>query len=369
MQTNESKMIYRYFGKTGIQLSALGYGNWINSDFINQETEELTYQCVKACYDAGINYFDTAEGYGMGNSERCLGKALKKLKDIKRSDLIISTKLFMSGNGLNDRLLSRKHIIEGTEASLHRLELDYVDIIYANRPDPYTPIEEIVRAFNYLIDKKGKSFYWGTSFWNPQEIMEANEICEKLDMIKPIGDQCEYNLLKRENVEVNNLELYNKYGIGLASYSPLCGGLLSGKYIENLDQPNSRYSEKLSINFAKVILSNYQKMVHDLDSKIKKFTDLSKSIGYDPAPLAIAWCLANSDVSVVLIGASNIDQIKQNLKSIEIYKKWNLNVEKQINDIFLNEPIPMMDWKTFQPLQPRRLQSLHTLNPETKSQN
>ena len=180
-------MIYRYLGKTGITVSALGFGNWVNNDQEDPKVEELTYQCMLKCYEGGINYFDTAEVYGMGKAEVAMGKALKRA-GWARKDFVISTKIFRGGPGVNDEMLSRKHIIEGLNASLKKLQLDYVDVVFAHRPDQNTPMEETVRAFNWCIEHN-LAFYWGTSMWTPQQIMEANEVCEKLHLIKPIVEQ------------------------------------------------------------------------------------------------------------------------------------------------------------------------------------
>ena len=196
---------------------------------------------MNRCWEGGCNYFDTAEWYGFGNAEKVMGNALKKI-GMERKDVVISTKIFKGGNGVNDCYLSRKHIIEGTYESLKNLQLDYVDIIFAHRPDDNTPIEETCRAFHWLIEH-GKAFYWGTSMWTTQQLMQANEVCEKLRLIKPSVEQPEYSMLTRDNMEFKLPFLFDKYGMGSTIWSPLAGGFLTGKYNTSLDPEGGRYSE------------------------------------------------------------------------------------------------------------------------------
>jgi aryl-alcohol dehydrogenase-like predicted oxidoreductase len=192
-----------------------------------------------------VNYFDTAEMYGFGNAEILMGRALKKA-GWARKDYVLSTKYIVAGKGVNDTFLSRKHIMEGVDASLKRLQLDYMDIAFAHRYDYETPMEEVCRAFNNIIEQ-GKAFYWATSEWSAEQIMEAHECCERLDLIKPIADQPEYNLFIRHKVESDYVPLYEKWGCGLTTWSPLAGGLLAGKYNDGRDPEDSRYhGEKLT---------------------------------------------------------------------------------------------------------------------------
>lgn len=200
----------------------------------------LTSFIVFRAYEGGINYFDTAEYYGSGKAEIVLGRCLKKA-GWARKDYVISTKIFRCGNGVNDCFLSRKHIIEGFTNSLERLQLDYADIAFAHRYDSETPMEEVCRAFNWLIDK-GKAFYWATSEWTAAQIMEANECCERHGLIKPIADQVEYNLFTRNKVEVDYIPLYSKYHYGTTVWSPLAGGYLTGKYNDGNEPEGARYA-------------------------------------------------------------------------------------------------------------------------------
>lgn len=194
---------------------------------------------MNRAYEGGVNFFDTAEFYGSGGAERVMGKCLKKA-GWARKDYVISTKILRCGPGVNDSFLSRKHVIEGFTASLERLQLDYADLAFAHRYDAETPIEEVCRAFNWLIDH-GKAFYWATSEWSPQQIMEANECCEKHGLIKPIADQAEYNMLNRKNLEAEYVPLFTKYGYGTTIWSPLAGGYLTGKYNDGTEPPGTRY--------------------------------------------------------------------------------------------------------------------------------
>ncbi len=250
-------MPYHYLGKTGLQVSALGYGNWVSGDIITPEMEESTYQCMfkyisgrhrlDRAYENGVNYFDTAELYGHGNAETLMGKALKRL-GWARKDFVLASKYFVVGPGVNDKMLSRKHILEGIDASLKRLQIDYLDVAFAHVYDYETPIEEVCRAFDRVVNS-GKAFYWATSNWTAQQITEAFECCERHDLIKPVVEQPEYNLFVRKNVEVDLVPMYEKYGYGTTVWSPLAGGILSGKYNDGTDPPNSRYhGEKLTCN-------------------------------------------------------------------------------------------------------------------------
>jgi len=208
-------MEYRYLGKSGLRISALSYGAWVT--FANQADVDLAYKLMVQAYDDGINFFDNAEAYASGEAETIMGEVIKKA-GWKRSDLVISTKIFWGGKGPNDSGLSRKHILEGTEAALQRLQMDYVDLIFCHRADISTPIEETVRAMNHLINQ-GKVLYWGTSEWNARQIMEAYQIARREHLIPPVMEQPEYNMFHREKVEVEYAHLYNEIGLGTTIWS------------------------------------------------------------------------------------------------------------------------------------------------------
>ncbi|CAM9739991.1 unnamed protein product, partial [Bubo scandiacus] len=219
-------MKFRNLGKSGLRVSCLGLGTWVT--FGGQITDEMAEQLMTLAYDNGINLFDTAEVYAAGKAEVVLGNIIKK-KGWRRSSLVITTKIFWGGKAETERGLSRKHIIEGLKASLERLQLEYVDVVFANRPDPNTPMEETVRAMTHVINQ-GMAMYWGTSRWSSMEIMEAYSVARQFNLIPPICEQAEYHMFQREKVEVQLPELFHKIGVGAMTWSPLACGIVSGKY-------------------------------------------------------------------------------------------------------------------------------------------
>ncbi|CRK28377.1 hypothetical protein BN1708_004616, partial [Verticillium longisporum] len=238
-----SAMEYRFLGRSGLQVSAISLGGWLT--YGGHVDKEGTFKCMKAAYDCGVNFFDTAEGYAEGESEKVMGEAIKKY-GWKRNDLVISTKIYWGGafgdNVVNNKGLSRKHIIEGLDASLARLDLPYVDLVYAHRPDRHTPMEETVRAFNHVINE-GKALYWGTSEWSADEIAQAWRYADKLNLIGPVMEQPAYNALDRKKVELDFVHLYREVGLGLTVFSPMRQGILSGKYKNGIPD-DSRFAQK-----------------------------------------------------------------------------------------------------------------------------
>ncbi len=330
-------MEYRYLGKSGLKISALSFGAWIT--FGDQVGEDVAYQCMKEAYDAGVNFFDNAEAYSGGKAEIMMGNILKRT-GWKRSDLIISTKIYWGGEGPNDRGLSMKHIIEGTNNSLKRLQLDYVDLIFCHRPDIHTPIEETVRAMNIIINQ-GKAFYWGTSEWSALQIMEAYHLARREHLIPPTIEQPEYNMFKREKVEKDFKMLYEEMGLGTTTWSPLASGLLTGKYINGIPKD------------ARLSLSNYEWLKNRLLSnegkdkieKVKKLEPLAKELNITLPVMAIAWCLKNNNVSSVITGASKPEQVKQNMQGIEAINKLTPEVLEKIEQILENKPKPEYDFR------------------------
>ncbi|MCP3987343.1 MAG: aldo/keto reductase, partial [bacterium] len=221
-----------------LKVSALSFGAWVT--FGSQMNEEIAAECMHAAWDAGVNFFDNAEVYAQGESEVMMGKVLKS-SGWKRSDLVISTKIFWGGEGPNDRGLSRKHVIEGTDAALARLQLDYVDLLFCHRPDPSTPIEETVRAMTHLIDQ-GKAFYWGTSEWAADQIMEAHGVARREHLIPPTMEQPQYNMFHRARVEREYARLYREIGLGTTIWSPLASGILTGKYEDGIPASGTRFT-------------------------------------------------------------------------------------------------------------------------------
>lgn len=330
-------MEYRYLGNSGLKVSALSFGSWVT--FHTQADVSQAYNLMKTAYDAGINFFDNAEVYAQGNAEIIMGKVIKKA-GWKRSDLVLSTKIFWGGEGVNDKGLSHKHIIEGTNASLKRMQTDYVDLIFCHRPDIHTPISETVRAMNILI-QQGKAFYWGTSEWNAQQITEAHLFAEKEHLIPPLMEQTQYNLFFRDKVEKEFMPLFEKYGMGLTSFSPLASGILSGKYLNGIPKES-----RLSLKEYKWLRDRFEK--EGLDDKLKKVNELKKisdNLNISLSQLSLAWCLKNKNVSTVITGASKPEQLKENLKSLESVNILNEEIEKKIEAVFKNKPEDEPDFR------------------------
>lgn len=330
-------MEYRHLGRSGLKVSALSYGAWVT--FGDQIDEGLAEECMHAAYEAGVNFFDNAEAYAGGNAEIMMGHILKR-SGWKRSDLVISTKIFWGGKGPNDVGLSRKHIIEGTKAALERLQLDYVDLIFCHRPDPETPIEETVWAMNYVLDQ-GWAFYWGTSEWSAEQIRHAYEFARREHLIPPSMEQPQYNMFHRGRVEREYAPLYRDYGLGLTIWSPLASGILTGKYNEGIPE-GSRMS-----------LPGYEWLRKRLESeegqrqieKVRQLMPIAQELGCTMAQLAIAWCLKNPNVSTVITGASRPEQVRQNMQALEVAQHLTPEVMARIETILNNKPEPEINWR------------------------
>lgn len=338
-EPRKTGMIYRRLGNSGLHVSAISLGGWLT--YGGHVEDEKTFECMKQAYDLGVNFFDTAENYTAGKSEIAMGKAIKKY-GWKRSDLVISTKINWGAvNGeilINNHGLSRKHIIEGLEASLQRLDLKYVDIVYAHRPDRLTPMEETVRAFNYVIDH-GMAMYWGTSEWSADEIAEAVGIAKDLRMIPPIVEQPLYNILDRKKVEGEFQRLYSRMGLGLTVFSPIKMGLLSGKYNDAVDAPpeHSRFGVSKD-GFAEFMRSQYgNEPWRENIAKVKKLKTVADKLGITQSQLALAWCLKNPNVTSVITGASRPQQIVENVKALTILDKLTPEIMAEIDAITENK--------------------------------
>jgi len=310
-------MHYNKLGKAGIKLSEISFGSWIT--FAKQLGAEEVKECMHIAFDHGVNFFDNAEGYAHGEAEVLMGKCIK---DFRREDLVISTKIFWGGNGPNDTGLSRKHLLEGTKNSLRRLQLNYVDLLYCHRPDLDTPIEETVLAMDYLI-RNGYALYWGTSEWSTQQIETAFQIAEKLNCIKPSMEQPKYNMFFRDHIEKDYLPLYEKYGLGMTTWSPLASGILSGKYHHGIPQ-ESRLAKE-----AWLIPNNFQDQV----AKTKEITKIADDLSCTTSQLAIAWCLKNPHVSSVITGATKKEQLIENLEAVEVKMQLTPEIMTKINKI------------------------------------
>lgn len=323
-------MEYRNLGLTGLKVSRLSYGAWISFGIqIGLEEAKTLLSC---CREHGVNFFDNAEVYAGGKAEEIMGQAIKEL-GWKRSDIVISTKIFKGGDGPNDVGLSRKHLIEGTRASLRRLQVEYVDVLFCHRPDEGgTPLEETVRAINFIIDQ-GWTLYWDTSMWPKEMIVEAWRIAKRLGMVGPQVEQPKYNLFERDKIEVELLPLYKDYGLGLTTYSPLASGLLSGKYSKDNIPSDSRFA-----------LKGYQhikdySLVDDNLRKIDELKSIAEELGVSLPQLAIAWCAANPNVSTVLTGATKESQIKENMKALKVIPLLTPEIMEKIDAVMTNKSL------------------------------
>jgi voltage-dependent potassium channel beta subunit len=330
-------MEYHYLGRSGLQVSALSLGAWVT--YGGQVGEEVAYQCMDAAIQAGVNFFDNAEAYAHGEAEIVMGNVIRKA-GWKRSDLVISTKIFWGGRGPNDKGLSRKHIIEATIASLERLQLDYVDLIFCHRPDIRTPIEETVRSMNYLIDQ-GKAFYWGTSEWSADKIMEAWAVARRENLIPPIMEQPEYNMFNRKRVEREYARLYQEIGLGTTVWSPLDSGILTGKYNQGIPKDS-----RLDLEGFDWLREGYESQQgKEKIIKVGQLIPIAEDLGCTMAQLALAWCLVNPNVSTVITGASKATQVEENMASLEVVPKLTDEVLDRIEEILDNKPKPESDFR------------------------
>ncbi|KZL78897.1 voltage-dependent potassium channel beta subunit, partial [Colletotrichum incanum] len=331
-------MEYRFLGRSGLQVSAISLGGWLT--YGGHVDAEGTFKCMKAAYDSGVNFFDTAEGYANGESEIVMGQAIKKY-GWKRNDLVISTKIYWGGafgdNIVNNKGLSRKHVIEAMDACLERLDLKYVDLVYAHRPDRQTPMEETVRAFNHLIST-GKALYWGTSEWSADEIAQAWRYADKLNLVGPVMEQPSYSMLDRKKVEHEFFHLYREVGTGLTVFSPLRQGILSGKYKNGIPE-DSRFGSE-NIGFIKDFWKreNAKKQFQDLVDKANKVEPIAEKLGIKMATLALAWVLKNKNVSSAIIGASSPEQVFENIRAIGAQEKLTPEIMKEIDEALDNKP-------------------------------
>jgi len=330
-------MEYRFLGRSGLKVSALSYGAWVT--FSDQVGEDVAYACMQAAYQAGVNFFDNAEAYAGGQAEVMMGNIIKKA-GWKRSDLVISTKIFWGGDGPNDQGLSFKHIIEGANAALQRLQMDYVDLVFCHRPDRHTPIEETVWAMNQLI-REGKAFYWGTSEWSAAQIMEAYGFARREHLIPPLMEQPEYNMLHRERFEREYAPLYRKIGLGTTIWSPLASGLLTGKYNQGIPEGSRAALADYDWLKRRFESEKAQKQIE----KVRQMTDIAEELGCTMAQLAISWCLKNPNVSTVITGASHPDQVNENMAALEVIPKLTDEVMRNLEIILDNKPRPESDFR------------------------
>ncbi|UJR08153.1 hypothetical protein I4U23_012429 [Adineta vaga] len=323
-------MIYKNLGRNGLRVSQFGLGTWVT--FGGQISDDVAEELITIAYENGINLFDTAEVYAAGKAEITLGKILKK-KKWKRTTYIISTKLYWGGKAETEKGLSRKHIIEGLRLSLDRLQLEYVDIVFANKPDSSVPMEEIVRAFTQVINDN-LCFYWGTSRWSPIEIMEAYSVARQFNLIPPICEQAEYHMFQREKVEILLPDVFHKIGIGTMTWSPLACGLLTGKYEDGVPLHSRASLRGYGWLKEKVLSEEGRKQ----QLKLRELTMLASTLDCTIAQLAIAWCLKNEHVNCVLLGSSSVEQLYENLNSLQVVSKLTPSIMTDIDRIIGNKP-------------------------------
>ena len=316
-------MEYRHLGKAGIKVSELSLGTWLT--FGGKLDFASARECVKVAIEAGVNFFDSAEAYAGGVAESILGKIIK---EYRREELVISTKIFWGGDAPNQTGLSRKHLIEGTKNSLKRLKMDYVDLLFCHRPDPETPISETVMAMDNIV-RQGLAFYWGTSEWSAKEIEAAFKFADEYKLIPPSMEQPEYNMFSRKKAEEEYAPLYEKYGLGTTTWSPLASGILTGKYIDGIPK-ESRLGKT---NWLKNEYEKCDMLTQEAMDKVKQLADIAKEIDSTLPQLALAWCLKNPHVSSVIIGASSVEQLKENLKAAEIKNQITPDLLQKINQI------------------------------------
>jgi voltage-dependent potassium channel beta subunit len=323
-------MEYRKFGSTGLQVSALSFGTWLT--FGKQIADTTAEELMIKAYDAGINFFDNAEIYARGKSEEVMGNILSKVK-WTRSSYMVSSKVFFGfeENKPNQRGLSRKHIIEGCDAALKRLQVDYIDLYYCHRPDKNTPILETVLAMNHLI-QQGKILYWGTSEWSAQEILQAHLEAARHHLIPPVMEQPQYNMLERKKMEDDYLHLFKHQGLATTIWSPLASGVLSGKYL--FDNPTDT---RLSIEGLEWLKE--RNLTEERIYKVKAIKKIADDINVSLPVFGIAWCLKNPNVSTVILGASKVPQLEENLKAIDALPLLTSDVMNSVDLVLNNKPV------------------------------
>jgi len=327
-------MKYRRLGGSGLEVSELSFGSWVT--FGNQIVDETATELMIKAYDAGINFFDNAEAYAGGKSEEVMGRILAKLA-WPRDSFLVSSKVFWGGDGPNQKGLNRKHVMEACHSALRRLQVEYLDLYFCHRPDIHTPIEETVWSMNLLI-QQGKVLYWGTSEWSAQQIMEAHLVARTNNLIPPAMEQPEYHLFNRQRVESEYANLYTRYGLGTTTWSPLNSGFLTGKYLNGIPE-NTR------VGLAGLEWLSDMIMGPDPEDKlnrVRKLKILADDLGISLPVLAIAWCLHNPHVSTVILGASKVSQLTENLQAPEAVALLTEDVLNRIEEIVENKPIEQL---------------------------
>lgn len=325
-------MEYRRMGKTGLQLSVLSFGSWVT--FHKQIQAGIADELMGIAYDNGINFFDNAEVYALGESEKMMGAILQR-KGWERSSYVLSSKVFFGWRGKankpNQTGLSRKHITEACHEALQRLQTDYLDLFFCHRPDKNVPIEEVVWSMNLLI-QQGKILYWGTSEWSAQEIMEAHMYAERFHLIGPAVEQPEYNLFNRQKIECDYLQLYKTVGLGTTIWSPLASGLLTGKY-------NNGIPEGSRLALAGFEWLKEKTAQNDKIERVKALQQVADDLGVSLTNLSIAWCISNPHVTTAILGATRKEQLEENLRSLDVLPLLSTEVKEKIDNIVASKPV------------------------------
>jgi voltage-dependent potassium channel beta subunit len=324
-------MIYQNLGKTGLQVSRLSLGSWLT--FGSGIDNSLAENLMRYAYENGVNFFDNAEVYAHGRSELVMGEILAKFQ-WPRDNYIVSSKVFFGGvkdPSPTQKGLNRKHITEACEAALKRLRLDYLDLFFCHRPDKTTPIVETVWSMHNLI-LQGKILYWGTSEWSAQEIMEAHMVARQHNLIGPVMEQPQYNMLHRHKVEVEYSQIYKTVGLGTTIWSPLASGILTGKYTNGIPE-GTRFADEKNDWLKEA------RFTEEGINKAKALVQLANELDITMPQLAVAWCLKNEDVSTVILGASKLPQLEDTMGSIEQVDKLTTEVMDKIEEILENKPV------------------------------
>lgn len=323
------EMQYKNLGKSGLQVSRLSLGSWLT--FGKQISDDTAEALMTYAYEQGINFFDNAEIYARGKSEEVMGAILKK-KGWSRDSYIVSSKVFfgIGGELPTQKGLSRKHLIEACEAALKRFQLDYLDLYYCHRPDKQTPIEETVWTMHQLI-MQGKILYWGTSEWSAQEIMEAHMFAKQNHLIGPIVEQPEYNMFVRNKVEVEFSQIYKSVGLGTTIWSPLASGILSGKY-------NDQFPDGTRLGMDGLEWLKERNLTQERITAVLALGLLAKELGLSLPVMSLAWCLKNPNVSTVILGASKLHQLQENMQALGAQELLTPDVMQRIEDILQNKP-------------------------------
>lgn len=323
-------MEYRRLGRSGLKVSALSLGSWVT--FGKQVDLNDAKTLLKTAYDSGVNFFDNAEGYEAGESEKIMGDAIDAL-GLPRDTFVVSSKVFWGGEKPTQLGLSAKHVRDACDAALRRLKVDYLDLFFCHRPDVDTPIEETVRAMHQLV-MQGKIVYWGTSEWNAQQLTEAHAIARQEHLTPPTMEQPQYNMFNRDKVEGEYRPIYEQYGLGTTIWSPLASGILTGKYLDGIPD-DSRMNlpgyEWLKDN----LLSDEGKARLE---KVRQLKPIADDLGLSLTHLSLAWCLKNPNVSTVILGASRLSQLEDNLKAMDVTDKLDASVMERIDAVLDNKP-------------------------------